>query len=112
MRFITMINLKFNAMKIAEIEDEKNSPLTSLIDDFKMSTLALLIEKGGNLSNEESYKKIDEELASGKETQEILLDILEMVQRDGFLPKIMDFQTIREQMAIKKKELKKILLKR
>lgn len=107
-----MINLKFNAMKIAEIEDEKNSPLTAMIDDLKLSTLALFIEKGGDLSREEAYRKIDEELSAGKETQEILLDILEMVQRDGFLPKIIDIQTIREQINQKKKEIKKTLLKR
>jgi hypothetical protein len=106
-----MMNLKFNAMKIAEIEDEKNSPLATMIDDFKMSTLALFIEKGGEISREEAYRKIDEELATGKETQEVLLDILEMVQRDGFLPKIMDIQTIREQMIQKKKEIRKTLLK-
>jgi len=107
-----MVNLKFNAMKIAEIEDSKNAPLMTMIDDLKISTLALFIEKGGNISREKAYEKVDEYLATGKETQDLMLDILEVVQRDGFLSKIVDIQTLREQINVKKNEIKKTMFKK
>jgi len=106
-----MINLKFNAMKIAEIEDEKNDSVIVLLQSFKLSILALFIEKGANISRDESYKKIDEYLASGKSTEELYIDVLEAVQKNGFLPKMMDCDQMRKSLSETKEKFKKQLAK-
>lgn len=97
------MNLKFTAMKVAEIEDAKDLPLAHIIQDFKLSTLSLFIEKGGNMSREEAYKKIDECFASGKSLEDLFIDIFEAVQRDGFLPKEINFKKLRETVEQHKK---------
>jgi len=101
-----MMNLKFNARKIAEIEDSKDLPLANIIQDFKLSTLALFIENGGEVNREESYKKIDEYFASGKSLEDLFIDVFEAVQRDGFLPKEINFKKMRTELIRIKKDIK------
>lgn len=107
-----MINLKFTARRIAEIEEEKGQPLFQLVNDVKLSTIALFISKGANIDEDDAYDHIDKYLANGdKEPAEMMLDIMEMVQRDGFLSKNVDVQTIRELGKQKSNEMKKRIQK-
>jgi len=107
-----MINLKFTARRIAELEEEKGQSLLNLVNDIKLSTLALFISKGANIDEDDAYDQIDNYLSGGdKEPADLMLDIMEMVQRDGFLSKTIDIQTIRELGKQKESEVKKRIQK-
>lgn len=107
-----MINLKFTARRIAEIEEERGESIVHLVNDLKLSTLATFIAKGANIDEDDAFDHIDKYLANGdKEPADLMLDIMEMVQRDGFLSKAIDVQTIRELGKQKEKEVKKRFMK-
>lgn len=105
------MNLKFTAIKVAEIEDEKNASLLDVLQDSRLSNLAFIISKGCNSSVEEAFKKIDEYVASGKSTEELYLHLGEALQKDGFLSKAMDFNAMRLSLEDAVKEASKKTVK-
>nr|DAY26594.1 MAG TPA: tail assembly chaperone protein [Caudoviricetes sp.] len=93
------MKLKFRAIDITEIEEERGIPLISIINDTRIQSLALFVKKGlrkldgSEYSTEEIYQKIDEYL-SKKDTDELLFEITEALQKGGFLPRRMKLKEI------------------
>ena len=88
------MNLRYNALKIDEIEKEKGVAIENCITDTTISNIILFVQKGLGVSREEAVQKIDEYLIEN-DKQELVLDIMEALQRGGFLPKTLDLPTLR-----------------
>jgi len=93
-----MINLKFTARGIAELEDETDKSIFDILTNSRLSNLGYIISKGTNIDKEDAYKKIDEYLDSGKTTEELYLDLMEALQKDGFLSRRMDLSEMRKDL--------------
>lgn len=93
------MKLKFRAIDITKIEEERGIPLISIINDTRIQNLALFVQKGlkkldgTEYSKEEIYQKIDEYLVK-KDTDELLFEITEALQKGGFLPRTMKLKEI------------------
>lgn len=93
------MNLKYNALKIDEIEKEKGVAIENCISDTTISNIILFVQKGLDVSREEAVQKIDEYLAE-KDKQNLILDIMESLIAGGFLPRSVDITDLRESMQI------------
>lgn len=110
------MNFKFNAMKISDLEKTFKQPIENIISDMRFETIATIVSKGyvdenGNVgcSMNVAYDKIDEYLATcenGK--QDLILDIIEELCNEGFLPKAMKNtrQIVNEEMKKVKEQMK------
>lgn len=102
-----MINLKFTARGIAELEDETDKSIFDILTNSRLSNLGYIICKGTNVDKEDAFKKIDEYLVSGKTTEELYLDLMEALQKDGFLSKRINFEEMRKDLDDNAQETKK-----
>lgn len=100
------LNLKFNASKIDEIEQAKNLPIENCIADGTIANLALFIQKGliddngvHGVSRTVALSTIDNYL-SEKDKDDLVMDIMEALIKDGFLSRDVDLEKIK---ALKKK---------
>lgn len=91
------MNLKYNALKIDEIEKEKGVAIENCISDTTISNIILFVQKGLDVSREEAVQKIDEYLVV-KDKQNLILDIMEALIAGGFLPRSVDIVSLRESM--------------
>lgn len=96
------LNLKFNATKVDEIEQAKKLPIENCIADTTVGNLALFIQKGliddnGNhgVSKAVAISSIDAYLEEN-DKDELLMDIMEALIKDGFLSRDLDIAKIRE----------------
>ena len=91
------MNLKYNALKIDEIEKEKGVAIENCIQDTTISNIILFVQKGLDVSREVAVQKIDEYLAD-KDKQNLVLDIMEALVAGGFLPRSVDIASLRKSM--------------
>lgn len=92
---MSKLNLKYNAKKIAELEDAANKSLEQIISDFRISTLINFLRLGLDLDNDD---KIDEFIKTyGK--IELQIQVIEALIDAGFLPKAIDTNSIRESLS-------------
>jgi hypothetical protein len=97
------LNLKYNALKVDEIEKEKGIAIENCITDTTISNIILFVQKGLGLSREEALQKIDEYLVES-DKQELVLDIMEALIAGGFLPKSLDIASLRGTMKADSKK--------
>ncbi|MEG0618751.1 MAG: hypothetical protein RR557_05525 [Bacilli bacterium] len=95
------LNLKYNALKVDEIEQTKKLPIENCIADNTIANLALFIQKGliddngiHGVSHNTAISIIDEYLAE-YDKDELLMDIMEALINGGFLSRDVDICKIR-----------------
>jgi len=95
--------LDYTARSIREIETETRKSIVELLQEFSMSTIHLFVKKGLGIgaNAEEADKVIEEYLADGKDIFELYIEILELLRNKGFLPKSVDFQSVKQAQEIK-----------
>lgn len=110
-----ILNLKFTASKIDEIEKVKNLPIENCISDNSINGIALILQKGliddngvHGVSRAVALNTIDKYLED-KDKDDLVLDIVEVLVRDGFLSRQLDVQTMRSVKEKKSQELKNAL---
>ena len=92
------MKLKFNALKIAELEKTFNQPIENIIGDLRLEVLATIVSKGYvdeendkvGCSINVAYDKITDyfkESENGK--QDLVLDIIDELCDEGFFSKTM-----------------------
>ena len=96
------LNLKYNAMKVDEIEQAKKLPIENCIADTTIGNLALFIQKGliddnGNhgVSKNVAMDIINNYLAE-YDKDELVMDIMEALCNGGFLSRELDVAKMRE----------------
>jgi len=95
------LNLKYNAMKVDEIEQAKKLPIENCIADTTIGNLALFIQKGliddnGNhgVSKNVAMDIINNYLAE-YDKDELVMDIMEALINGGFLSRDVNLEKIR-----------------
>lgn len=96
------LNLKYNAMKVDEIEQAKKLPIENCIADTTVNNLALFIQKGliddngvHGVSRAVAVNTIDTYLEN-HDKDELLMDIMEALINGGFLSRDLDLAKMRE----------------
>ena len=110
------MNLRFNALKVAELEKTFNQPIENIISDMRLDTLATIVSKGYvdeendkvGCSISVAYDKITEYLKESENgKQDLVLDIIDEFIEEGFLPKAM--KNTREIVNNKMKEVQTLM---
>lgn len=109
------LNLKFNATKIDEIEKAKGMAIENCVSDNSINGIALILQKGlvddngiHGVSRNVALSIIDKYLEE-KDKDDLVLDIVEALVRDGFLSRQLDVQAMRSVKMKKSEELKNVL---
>lgn len=99
------LNLKYNAMKVDEIEQAKKQSIENCISDTTVGNLALFIQKGlvddngvHGVSRAVAIDTIDKYLAE-KDKEELVMDIMEALIAGGFLSRELDVKKLKELKA-------------
>lgn len=99
------LNLKFNAIRVDEIEQAKKLPIENCIADTTIGNLALFVQKGlvddkGNhgVSKAVALGTIDSYLEEN-DKDELVMDIMEALINGGFLSRDVDLAKVRELKA-------------
>ena len=105
------MNLKYNALKVDEIEQSKKLPIENCIADTTIGNLALFVQKGlvsesGTIgvSKSQAITAIDEYL-SENDKDELVFDIMEALISGGFLSREVDLEKVRELKAKRQAQL-------
>lgn len=98
------MELKYTPKGIRAIEEEAKKPLQELLADFSMKNIVLFIQKGLGVEEDKAYDEIEKYLAEDKDTFMLYTDIMESLQKSGFLPRQLDLQRVKKDMneAVKK----------
>ena len=106
------LNLKYNALRVDEIEQSKKLPIENCIADTTIGNLTFFIQKGlvndsgsVGVSKSQALTAIDEYLAEN-DKDELVMDIMEALMDGGFLSRDVDLAKIRE-MKKKRQDLLK-----
>jgi hypothetical protein len=106
------LNLKFNAIRVDEIEQAKKLPIENCIADGTIGNLALFVQKGlvddngvHGVSKAVALDTIDKYLAEN-DKDELVMDIMEALINGGFLSRDLDLAKVR---AMKEKRQAKAL---
>ena len=96
------LNLRYNALRVDEIEQSKKLPIENCIADTTIGNLAFFIQKGlvndsGNVgvSKAQALTALDEYLAEN-DKDELVMDIMGALIDGGFLSRDVDLEKIRE----------------
>lgn len=92
------MELKYTPRTINEIEVETKKPIQELLTDFSVKTTVLLIKKGMNVDEDKAYIEMEKYLDEGGDTIALYMDIMEQLQKSGFLPRKLNLKKIREDM--------------
>lgn len=99
------LELKYNALRVDEIEQSKKLPIENCIADTTVGNLAVFIQKGlvnasgtVGVSRAQALTVIDEYLAEN-DKDELVMDIMEALMDGGFLSRDVDLTKIRELKA-------------
>ena len=99
------LNLKYNAMRVDEIEQSKKLPIENCIADTTIGNLTFFIQKGlvndsgsVGVSKAQALTVIDEYLAEN-DKDELVMDIMEALINGGFLSRDVDLAKVRELKA-------------
>ena len=109
------LNLKFNAIRVDEIEKAKGLSIENCIGDDTINNLALFIQKGliddngrHGVSRTVALDTIDKYLAEHDKT-ELVLDITEALVDAGFLSRSLDVAKMREMTKKKTAEANEMI---
>ncbi len=96
------LNLKYTATRVDEIEQAKKQSIEDCIGDTSINSISLFIQKGlidengvHGVSKTVALSTIDSYLAEN-DKDELVLDIMEALIRDGFLSRELDVANLRE----------------
>lgn len=99
------LNLKYNAIKVDEIEQAKKMSIENCIQDTTVGNLALFIQKGlvddngvHGVSKNVAMSVLDEYLAEN-DKDELVMDIMEALTNGGFLSRELDIEMLRKEKA-------------
>lgn len=109
------MNLKYNAIKVDEIEQAKKQPIENCIADTSISSLLLFIQKGLIDENEQwgvskavATNVLDEYLVE-HDKDDLVIEIMEALMKGGFLSRGLDLEKVKklksERMALANKKL-------
>lgn len=95
------MELKFNAMKIDQIEKIKKQPIEQCIADTTINNIVIFVQKGlsnerEDISRDEALEEIDEYLKE-KDKDDLVLDIMDALINAGFLSRQIDMSKIRQE---------------
>lgn len=95
------MELKYTPKAIYNVEKEAGKPLTDIIQGFEMSNLVILVKAGLNVDEERAFEAIEDFLDANPDNDTIALfmEILERLQKDGFLPRALPISKMKEQMS-------------
>lgn len=107
------LNLKFNAMKVDEIEQSKQLPIENCISDSTIGNLALFIQKG--LVNDDGVHGVSKAVAistidnylTEHDKDELVMDIMEALIDGGFLSRDLNVDQVRALKKKRQEDLKK-----
>lgn len=109
------LNLKFTATKIDEIEKIKGTAIENCVSDNSINGIATILQKSlvddngiHGVSRAVAISTIDKYLED-KDKDDLVLDIVEALVRDGFLSRQLDVQAMRDVKTKKAQELKNTL---
>ena len=99
------LNLKYNAIRVDEIEQTKKLPIENCIADTTIGNLTLFIQKGlisdngtHGVSRNVAIETIDKYLEEN-DKDELVMDIMEALMVGGFLSRDLDLSKVRELKA-------------
>lgn len=99
------LNLKYNAVRVDEIEQAKKLPIENCIADTTIGNLTLFIQKGlvddngtHGVSKAVAMSTIDAYLEEN-DKDELVMDIMEALINGGFLSRDVDLSKVRELKA-------------
>lgn len=93
------MDFKYRAKDIEKIEKAKNEQIGKIAVDGTISSIALLIKYGTDCSLDRAYDIIDEEREKGKDTEELVLEIVEALTNQGFLTKELNIEKMKKAKA-------------
>ena len=109
------LNLKYNAMKIDEIEQARKLPIENCITDSSIGMLCLFIQKGlvdsngvHGVSKSVAMEVIDEYFKES-DKDNLVLDIMEALVDGGFLSRQMDVATMRDKINKKMSQANELI---
>lgn len=110
------LNLKYNAIKVDEIEQARKLPIENCITDSSVGMLALFLQKGliddnGNhgVSRSVAISTIDKYLEE-KDKTELILDIMEALITGGFLSRELNVEKLRETKSNREAQVNEALM--
>lgn len=92
------MELKYTPKKIREIEEETGKPVQELLADFSIKTITLFVQKGLGVKEDEAYDAMEKYLAEDKDTFMLYTEIMESLQRSGFLPRQLNLKEMKSKM--------------
>lgn len=99
------LNLKYNAVRVDEIEQAKKLPIENCVADTTIGNLTLFIQKGlvddngtHGVSKAVAMSTIDAYLEEN-DKDELVMDIMEALINGGFLSRDVDLSKVRELKA-------------
>jgi len=110
--------LKYNALKVDEIEQVKKQPIENCIADTSISSLLLFIQKG--LVDENEHWGVSKNVAmdvldkylEGNDKDDLVIEIMEALMKGGFLSRGLDLAKVKkakqEKMALANQQLEEM----
>ena len=94
-----MLNLRFRSRDIRDFEKSNNKSIYELIENNDIGTIINLIMLGACCDEDKAYDLLDLELEKdGVDTTTVFFDILNSLQKYGFLPKQLNLLTMQSVM--------------
>lgn len=96
------LNLKYNAIKVDEIEQIRKLPIENCLSDTSISMLALFLQKGiiddngiHGVSKSVAMDIIEKYLETN-DKNDLILEIMEALVKGGFLSKELDVEKVKQ----------------
>ncbi len=89
------MELKFKPRTIASIEDATGKPITEIVGEFSMRNIVLLVSKGLEKNEDETYTLLEEYFQTG-DMVALYVEIIEALKNDGFLPRTLNLDSLKE----------------
>lgn len=96
---MVIMELKYTPRIINEIETEAKKPVQDVLADFSVKTLVLFVKKGLNVDESVAFDEMEKYLAEGGDTVTLYTDIMESLQKAGFLPRELNLKRVKEDMS-------------
>lgn len=107
-KILNVEDMKFTAKVVAEIEKDRKQPLIQAIAIVELKDIAYFVSKGLNCTVDEAYSAIDRYAEGGKDTSELTILIVEVLEKQGFLAKALELsQQLRQRIKKVGQELAK-----
>lgn len=110
------MQFKFTASIVDAIETKGQETIGVLVTNNKISNIVNILEKAYlnedgrvGISKNVALAKIDEYLEAGNEIDDLVLDITEVLARDGFLSRDLPIEEMREMKKSRIKQVKEAI---